>query len=301
MEQEQKKKLLNQHEEKELEKAKVFYSFDSLLDLVDWSENDREKDLEGILKEDEVWRSKGHFKKNFCPQTWQQAIESALSGEVPGLKDLQHKLDELGAAGEADLPVWTHSEVGQALDVGAFLSGEPECFLRRTPKPTKKAIPIWVDCSFPCHTPAEAIINRMAWIVWMVDQIQAQGLVVDLRVRTETEFDWEKGKKPLVLEVEVDCRPVDLGTLAFLASPSFTRRLAFSVYEHYCHKNNPDGGMYGRGVHTPLPDEGKGFFWSGGYCYNWDSYHWTDEKKAKEIVEKAWADFQESEGWVEVV
>ena len=46
MEQEKKKKLLFQHEEKELEKAKVFYSFDSLLDLVDWAENDRERGLE---------------------------------------------------------------------------------------------------------------------------------------------------------------------------------------------------------------------------------------------------------------
>lgn len=261
-----KKKLLLETKEPNA----VRYHFDSLLDMIDW------------LKETTIEsnHSHGRMDSDFCKQTWDEAMHSAEFGDAERAETFSGLLDKITSMMDAEMPRLTHDVSGEILDVGAFVSGEPECFMRKLNRPAPKCISITADMSFVCHTHQNHIANRAVAIVALIDELQFAGYVVDFHVQFKTQ-DLEKSD--LVVDVDIPCRPVDINTVAFVCSPAFLRRFGFSIVETYCEKDRPGYGGYGRGIPLDKPED-PGFMFVGSYCSEWDRDNWKNLEASKDHI-----------------
>lgn len=257
----------------------IRYHFDDLIDMTEW------------LISPEIaqpsWESHQPQDASFCKMTWDEAVNQALYGEAKQAKHFAGLVDKVSSMLHTDMPSLTHDVQGEMIDVGAYLSGEPECFIRKLPRPAPKCIPITVDMSFVWRTNAKIIENRAAAIVALVDEMQRSGMAVDFVVRKLTEGC--DGKTDLVIDVDIPCRPVDINTVSFVCSTAFQRRFSFAVLEHYVGHNRPDGGGYSRGIPLERPAE-PGFLFVGSYDGEFNDSDWATLESSKnhilDMVEK---------------
>lgn len=135
---------------------------------------------------------------------------------------------------------------GDNVDIGRFVSGEPECMmsLRKKGKPI---ITLLVNVSVDCGVEAEKIIERGRAVLDIVSGLEANGYAVDITI-IDSMYDnthrnyWNKIKIK-------DCKEyMNLPQLAFwLVSPSVLRRLGFRHSELYPDDIQGDiGEGYGR-------------------------------------------------------
>lgn len=248
----------------------VRYHFDSLLDMVDW------------LKETTIAKNHSHdiMDDNFCKQTWDEAMYSAEFGEAERVEMFSSLLEKITSMMDSEMPVLTHDVSGEILDVGAFVSGEPECFMRKLNRPAPKCVSITVDMSFVYHTHQDHIINRAVAIMALIDELQFAGHAVDFHVQFKTQG---LEKSPLVVDMEIPCRPVDINTVAFVCSPAFLRRFGFSIMETYCEKNYPGWGGYGKGIPLDKPED-PGLMFVGSYCSEWNWNNWKTLESSKDHI-----------------
>ena len=252
----------------------VRYHFDDLLDMTDWllSKEVNQPD----------WHSHGKMDSDFCSMSWDEAVENALHGEAKNAKRFAGLIDKVSSMLHTEMPTLTHDVCGEILDVGAFVAGEPECFLRKLPRPAPKCIPITVDMSFVWYTTNQVIENRAASIVALIDELQRVGMAVDFKVQCTTQR-FEDKKKDLVIDVDVPCKPVDINTISFICSPGFLRRYSFAVMEHYAGHDKPAHGSYSRGIPLERPEE-PGFLFVGSYDNEFHSRNWETLESSKDHI-----------------
>lgn len=258
----------------------VRYSFDNLLDMIDWLK-------ETTIKSN---HSHDHMKSKFCKQSWDEAMHDAEFGDAERAEIFAGLLDKITSMMDAEMPRLTHDVSGEILDVGAFVSGEPECFMRKLNRPEPKCISITADMSFTWYVDQDYIANRAAAIVALIDELQFAGYAVDFHVQLKI-----KGleKSNLVVDVGIPCRPVDINTVAFICSPSFLRRFVFSTLETYCEKNRPGYGYYGQGIPLDKPED-PGFMFVGSFCSEWNENNWESLEASKDHILEMLARWQEN-------
>lgn len=277
MEEQTKKKLVTVSDQVKA----VKYSFDSLYDFADWLEGEWVEKGKQKGQDRLSWHSHDEMDYSFCPLSWEEAMDQALHGEAKKASDFSKVVDEIQSRMETEVPRLTHDVTGQILDVGAFVAGEPECFMRRGPKPAPRSVPVYVDMGFSGGTSARTIQTRAAAITALVDELQTMGLIVDLHVARRQRLS--DRSKPVIVDVAIDCRPVDVNILSYVCSPEFQRRWTWAVFEDYCDKNNPDYGGYGSGQEMARPEE-AGFMFVGSYDNAWRSSWWRDEDTARDHI-----------------
>lgn len=76
----------------------------------------------------------------------------------------------------------TYDVQGMAYDVGAYLSGEPECWLAHEETASKRAVRLVVDLGVSCGVPHHAIETRGIAMCGLVLALQAQGYPVTVDV-----------------------------------------------------------------------------------------------------------------------
>lgn len=124
---------------------------------------------------------------------------------------------------------------GHYVDIGRYLSGEPECFgtvIEDSDTVKKPVIKLVVNLSASCCVSADTLIARGVAVVAAVDVLEAAGRRVEVVAATAHHGS---GKQ---LEIRVPIKsagqPLDIDRLAFaLAHPSFYRRLIWSVSEQH--------------------------------------------------------------------
>ena len=144
---------------------------------------------------------------------------------------------------------------GDAVDIGAFLTGEPECMLVREEEEVNvPVVEIWFRLGCPANIKGKQLMNQGVAMLAAIDKIEAQGIRVKL-------VAWYQGwgrHRETVKErrfhfscvVKRADEPLHLHTLAFaIAHPAFFRRLVFAVIERQGSKDQTgsftDGGYGG--------------------------------------------------------
>ncbi len=245
------------------------YEFDDLHELVTWSKKNHRKNGYSFVNNDPSF---------FGDNGYEEAVRDALNGNVKRTDYFAGILDNVKTLVRTEKTAMTHDVTGEILDIGAYLSGEPECFMRRNPRPDKPVVRVAVDMAFSAGNTSERINRRGAAIVALIDELQNMGFYTEVRVLSRVSF---RKKSPVSVKCLVRCDPVDVDSFATMCSSSYLRRFVISVYEVYYGEDWPE---YSHG--TPAPLECYECESEDDFLFKNDSDLYGSDKLAKDIVLK---------------
>lgn len=120
---------------------------------------------------------------------------------------------------------------GAYIDVGRFVTGEPECFgVFIPPDNPRKPIKVAVSSSASAGVHGESLVKRGAAVVAAIDVLETQGYMVECDVTDTVRRSY--ARYTANIRVKEMGQPVDLDRLGFcLIHPGFMRRLIFAIQE----------------------------------------------------------------------
>jgi hypothetical protein len=197
----------------------------------------------------------GHTKGNshfYGTDSLPEAASLARKGWAEGAERVQAIRAEITASITAIVNARVQSigydVAGDYVDIGRYLSGEPECFGTRIDDPgaAKPVVKVSVNTAVSCGVSQEAIFARGAAVLAAIDVIESTGKRVELwAVNGALSCDDRKTHETYVLVKSAD-QHLDCDRLAFALCHAAThRRLCFSVFEKY---GLTAGGTYPHGV-----------------------------------------------------
>jgi hypothetical protein len=179
--------------------------------------------------------------------TFEQAVEIARKGWPEGAA----KALELRAAVESSVrdlinarsTSYTFDVAGEFVDVGRFLSGEPECFGSESQEcgnQNRPVVKIVANLAASGAVSPQSLFVRGAAIVAAIDVLEALGRRVEVWIAHGSTK--RRGADPVheshVLAKQAD-QPLDIDRLSFaIAHPACLRRLCFSIMEQRGHLPN---------------------------------------------------------------
>jgi hypothetical protein len=168
-------------------------------------------------------------------KSYQHCLELADNGWPEGLKRMKKLMGDLRNIDTHDaerfLPRFV--EAGDEVDVGRYLSGEPENMMEynivHVPA-SGRVVKLLVNVAASCGISAEAMFLRGAAAVMLSDLLEQSGLRAEIVVASAG----RNGDAGVCYTVTVKRaeQPIELDRLAFMvACPSVFRRLMFRAYE----------------------------------------------------------------------
>lgn len=122
---------------------------------------------------------------------------------------------------------------GDSVDIDRFLMGDPECMLEYDVVPAGRmgrVVRVLVNGAASCAVSAEAIQQRGALAVALVDVLNKLGVGVEVWLESATEYDNKKHSQLIKLHSSEE--RLDVNNLMFaMAHPSMLRRVGFSILE----------------------------------------------------------------------
>ncbi len=147
--------------------------------------------------------------------------------------------DALLSGGDTGLAI-EYDVTGDALDLGKYMAGEPECFSALLDGvPRGRYVRILYNLSIGSYVDPDDVLVHQKRLVRLVDWLEAQNVRVSLTTIDSAQC-WHT---ECVIKDYHD--PLDLNHIAVVAHPSFFRRLLFRFGEHS--KTIRDG--YGNATH----------------------------------------------------
>ncbi|MHC1764598.1 MAG: hypothetical protein AB9869_09855 [Verrucomicrobiia bacterium] len=187
---------------------------------------------------------------------YDEALRLAMTGWAEGFRQVTVRADAIARA-QAGLEMTSHyAEAGDEVDVGLYLTGEPECMIEFPLEPKRKPVVRFVvSAAFSARVDAEAIYNRGAAVLAAIDVLESAGVRVELDLDESIEADRREFRRTIPLKAADD--PVDRDKLAFaICHPSTLRRLIFRLHEQEGIKRwrEMGGGSYGRPRNPKVTD-----------------------------------------------
>ena len=190
-----------------------------------------------------------------------EACNLAIHGWDEIRAEVDAQLDELvehinDAFGE--FYVSEHSTSGAFVDMGRFVTGEPECMVSFVSEPQARmgrVVKIVVNGVVSGHVHADIIKKRGIAILALVDTIHKLGVGIELWWEESMTGTGTGSKKEFSTLVKLHSseEPMDINSLMFsLAHPDMLRRLQFSVQEQ--HKDWKAQGAYAGGGYGHVHD-----------------------------------------------
>ena len=192
--------------------------------------------------------------------TWDEAKELAIKGWKEGLEEIEKYRAKISPMITERVlrPIQVYSVSGYNVDIGTYLSDDPECFISRVYEERNypgKIFKMVVSITFSYQIQPETIIQRGAMICALIDAIEYAGHRVEVICNEATSrFEDQNHRNGLMKEhgwLEVDVcaketdQPLDMSSLAFcLAHPAMLRRVIFSIDE-FNGWADLTGGSYG--------------------------------------------------------
>lgn len=168
---------------------------------------------------------------------WDGAVKMATTDGWP------EGLERLRAAGRAiesciAIRIHTtqviHDTSGASVDIGAFMTGEPECFISHEPDVKDghgRVVTIAVQTSINAGVIAKRVETRGAAVLALVDMLELAGYQADLLLISSVAGHKRVGIEEVV-PVKQAGRVLDPGRMAFaLMHPAAQRRISFSCQE----------------------------------------------------------------------
>lgn len=195
------------------------------------------EDLKGFVKDrPEGANSKGYQGSDFNPYSWEETME-ALDKGWDGVDGMVEKVESLSASMLDSIGTdYRWDVVGQFVDVGTFVTGNPECWIEQEPAITpKETIVIRVNVGTNANTTADTIVNRGAVIAALIDALYDR-YFIDITFITNAKGVYGASRDQ---KKNIECR-YHLNTkngysknmVAFYsAHPALLRRMSFAVRE----------------------------------------------------------------------
>lgn len=183
-------------------------------------------------------------------ETLAEACNLATHGWDEIRAEVDAQLDELvehinDAFGE--FYVSEHSTSGAFVDMGRFVTGEPECMVSFVSEPQARmgrVVKIVMNAVVSGHVPADLIKKRGIAVLALIDTIHKLGVGIELW--WEESLAGGKQEFSTLIKLHSSEEPMDINSLMFsLAHPDMLRRLQFSVQEQ--HKDAKSQGAYSGG------------------------------------------------------
>lgn len=179
--------------------------------------------------------------------TWLEAKNLAIKGWQKGLEEVKKYQAEITPqiTEQVVRPNQAYDVAGYNVDIGRYLSNDPECFISReyiVNNSPGRVFTLVCSISFSAKIEPEVIIQRGAIICALVDAIEYAGHRVEVICNDASSYNrdtnFRKGmlKENGWFEVDVTIKkanqPLEMIELAFcLAHPAMLRRIMFSVAE----------------------------------------------------------------------
>lgn len=170
--------------------------------------------------------------------TWEEALQLAEDGWATVLPEVEAEVAELRErAGDQVLtttlvPVW--DVAGGEVDIGAYLSGEPECMVDAVPQLISargRVVTFLVPAGYVNTTPHSAVHNRGVALAALCSSIIATGHSVEIWSGFCAYFD-DTERFASVARVVSAAEPLDIGRLMFvMAHPAMLRRLWLAAWD----------------------------------------------------------------------
>lgn len=167
--------------------------------------------------------------------TLSDAMKLAATGWHVGTDDILNKLDAIKHDETMEQRGYQWDVVGQQFDIGAVLSGEPECWLKEDYQPTRKFVSICINLSLSGGISENALTRRGAAVIALVDKLQDEGYIVELKAVQGIDclFTPPNGTgKHHYHWLNFGMSPLDLDEASFvLAHPAFFRQMGFALMD----------------------------------------------------------------------
>ena len=197
----------------------------------------------GTSRMDERQRSSRKQERKADPwagtTSWGKAKELAENGWQSEVADAQafasHVADVIFSERLAVTFDLNYDVAGSSVDIGRFLSGEPECMTESAPivhSSHGRAVSIVVPVSFLAEVPPRLVRQRGAAIIALVDALARAQHPLEIWAASII-HDWgHTNRASYVVKVQAADAPLDMGRIMYaLAHPSMLRRHIFSLME----------------------------------------------------------------------
>ena len=215
----------------------TFNSFDEFLAKVQEPDNPK-----GKFKQ-HASASEGRSHSWDLGAGWEGAIRMANEGWPEGLKKMQamSSLLELPSGSRSYEPQPVLALAGDEVDIGLYLSGEPECMIdwetRETPS-FGKVVTIYCHLTGNCNVSADALFRRGSVAYLIIDALESCGIRCEVwglpkcskkHRKRATTTDPDFLAKVLLKEADA---PIEPDRMAYmLGHPAVFRRLGFRLWE----------------------------------------------------------------------
>lgn len=154
---------------------------------------------------------------------WPEGLKSVQALAAPALRAVTLGMRTRGEP-EANV-------TGASLDVGALLSGVPECWVTRRRRKVAPVVTLDINLSTSGGIPAEVLVRRGAGVVALVQALQGSGYTVRVHAVSGGTFSTPKGTVESWTRVRLTDDgggPLDMDRLSFaLVHPAATRTLVY--------------------------------------------------------------------------
>lgn len=229
-----------------VEAKTVVHNFDSVGDYVRFVTDKSRTAPAGLTQSSEA---SGHNERSFSgTATFDEAVSLVEKGWAEGAEKVAHWRGQLAcfldAAKTAKSRQFAWDVTGDFVDVGKYLTGEPECFGSDADdgqQIASRVVSIRLNACVSGALQADAIVARGVAVLVAVDLLESLGRRCEVTVSQATStsggYGGHAGSTP---DLNLDCNvivkrpgePVDIDRLAYtVAHPSWFRRLGFKFME----------------------------------------------------------------------
>ena len=207
---------------------------------------------------------RGETDHEWAGATWEEAMRLARDGWTTVLPEVDAEVAELRervvdeVLTTALVPAW--DVTGGEVDIGAYLSGVPECMVDAVPQRIStrgRVVTFVVPAGYVDTTPHSAVHNRGVALAALCSSIIASGHSVEIW-SSDCVYVSRDERYSAVARVVSAAEPLDMGRLMFvMAHPAMLRRLWFSVWdsseEHIAERKYE--ANYGATPYTCYPED----------------------------------------------
>lgn len=197
---------------------------------------DNNIDFYEFIRKREKEQSWYHIREHGNGDSWAGGVtyEDTMNELLYGNKEITHKflegLKKVGHERETNTGIFMNTE-GFAYDMGAVVSGEPECCVDMKAPESKKSLTILMDYTAPAYVNSDNLVRRGLAVANLIYTLIEKGYIIDLNVCACVNLryqgrmlDGTKVRKHL-MSINIPTDTLSLGTIGFYTSVEFFRVL----------------------------------------------------------------------------
>lgn len=193
-------------------------------------------------------------------KTFDEAVQLLRGGWTDGLRKIAELSEKVTAAIGAPAPEMqmVPDVQGGAVDMGAYLAGEPESMTTWFEEPgNNKIVHFAINMSASAGVGANSLLARGAVIAATIDALESAGNRCVVDVMNSVSHNW---RFTTIVRIKDAQDPLDMERLAFaVAHPSMLRRLTFGHYENETAEARGNiGQTFGYGMPMGIPEQFRG-------------------------------------------